>query len=345
MTGKFFLTRKAMVAFVAAMLWVSYCPLQAQEEANSGPPENDQDSKLPSDTLLMGINVDTVSLLVTARNKKGDYISRLGAGDFVVMEDGVERPISLFKEDTVPVNVVFMIDASYSVEDVLPNIAQAAVNYAHHLRPGDRFSALIFAHKPIKLLDWTTDVTAFQSLLKNVKTFGKTALYDSMEYAIENMFNNVEGKKGLVILSDGVDNSSKKTLSRVMRMAADREITVYPIINAFPQSGRYRDMAKFERDKLSHVSKYFLAYVDAQNEFINLVGRNGGRILFSNGYNDLKNIYEALVEEMKNQYALSYQPPAVRVDGKDFREITIKLRNKPGEVSVRLGYFQEQEVR
>jgi VWFA-related protein len=344
MVRKFWLRRSFMFLLAGSFLLISVFPALAQDAAASASTEPGPDSKLPPDTVLMGLNVDQVSLLVTARNKKGDYISHLGASDFVVLEDGVERPIRLFKEDTVPVNVVFMIDASYSVEDVLPNIAQAAINYASHLRPGDRFSALTFAHKPIKLLDWTTDVTAFQNLLKNVKTFGKTALYDSMEYAIENMFNNTEGKKGLVILSDGVDNSSKKTLSRVMRMAADREITVYPIINAFPQSGRYRDMAKYEREKLSHVSKHFLAYIDAQNEFINLVGRNGGRILFSNGYNDLKNIYTALVEEMKNQYALSYQPHLVPADGKEFREITIKLRNKPGDVSVRLGYFQEQET-
>jgi VWFA-related protein len=338
--------RKKIIPFFLMAVLTAICPRFTVESAGQGMAGSSDDGvsealKFPQDTLVMGVNVDAVSLLVTARNKKGDYISHLTPGDFVILEDGVEQPIKLFREDTVPVKVVFLIDASYSVNDVLPNIINSAVNYASHLRPGDKFSAVIFAHKPIKILDWTDDVVAFQNILKNLKTFGKTALYDSMEYAIENMFDQDEGKKGLVILTDGVDNSSKKSLARVMRLAAEREITVYPIINAFPQSGHYREMAKNDRQKLQHVSKYFLAYIDAQNEFIGLVARNGGRIIFSNGYGDLKNIYEALVEELKNQYALAYVPRAATPSEKDFKEVTIKLRNKPGEVAVRLGYFQE----
>jgi VWFA-related protein len=298
--------------------------------------------KRPQDSLILGVNVDTVSILVTARNKKGDYISNLIANDFLVLEDGEEQPISYFKQDTVPVNVVFLVDASYSVNDVLPKIIDAAITFAGHLRSGDRYSAVIFAHKPIKILDWTDDLASFQNILKNVKTFGKTALYDSMEYVIENMFEKVQGKKAIIILSDGVDNSSTKSLARVMRLAAEREVTVYPIIHSFPQSQHFREMAKNSREKLQNVSKYFLAYVDAQNEFLDLVARNGGRIIFSSGYTDLKNIYDVLVEELKNQYSLSYVPQAKKSTEKDFKEVTVKLRNKPGEVFVRLGYFQEQ---
>jgi Ca-activated chloride channel homolog len=298
--------------------------------------------KRPQDSLILGVNVDTVSILVTARNKKGDYISNLIANDFLVLEDGDEQPISYFKQDTVPVNVVFLVDASYSVNDVLPKIIDAAITFAGHLRTGDKYSAVIFAHKPIKILDWTDDLSSFQNILKNVKTFGKTALYDSMEYVIENMFEKVQGKKAIIILSDGVDNSSTKSLARVMRLAAEREVTVYPIIHSFPQSQHFREMAKNSREKLQNVSKYFLAYVDAQNEFLDLVARNGGRIIFSAGYTDLKNIYDVLVEELKNQYSLSYVPQVKKSTEKDFKEVTVKLRNKPGEVFVRLGYFQEQ---
>jgi Ca-activated chloride channel homolog len=298
--------------------------------------------KRPQDSLILGVNVDTVSILVTARNKKGDYISNLIANDFLVLEDGDEQPISYFKQDTVPVNVVFLVDASYSVNDVLPKIIDAAITFAGHLRSGDKYSAVIFAHKPIKILDWTDDLNSFQNILKNVKTFGKTALYDSMEYVIDNMFEKVQGKKAIIILSDGVDNSSTKSLARVMRLAAEREVTVYPIIHSFPQSQHFREMAKNSREKLQNVSKYFLAYVDAQNEFLDLVARNGGRIIFSAGYTDLKNIYDVLVEELKNQYSLSYVPQVKKSTEKDFKEVTVKLRNKPGEVFVRLGYFQEQ---
>ena len=158
----------------------------------------------------------------------------------------------------------------------------------------------------------------------------------------ETMFDKVQGKKAIILLTDGVDNSSTRSLAKVMRLAAEREVTVYPIIHSYPQSQRYRDMAKNSREKLQHVSKYFLAYVDAQNEFLDLIARNGGRIVFSNGYTDLKHIYSSLVEELKNQYSLSYVPQLKVASEKDFKEVTVKLRSKPGEVFVRLGYFQEQ---
>jgi VWFA-related protein len=332
-----------LVCFLAILLMAFAMTLAAQDQESAVPlPEGKSaTNQLSDDTLSFGMNVDSVSLLLTARNKRGEYLSRLHAEDFVVIEDGAERPIQLFKEDTIPVNVVFLIDASYSVNDVLSNIADAAITYAARLRPDDRFSAVIFAHKPIKVLDWTNDVAAFQNSLKNIKTFGKTALYDSMQYAIENQFEHIQGKKGLVILTDGVDNSSRNSLSSVMKKAADQQITVYPIINSFPTSERYREMAKNERSRLSHVSKYFLAYIDAQNEFIDLVKRNGGRVIFSNGYSDLKGIYESLVDELKNQYALSFQPELNPLPDRNFREVTIRLRSKPGQVSIRLGYFQQ----
>jgi Ca-activated chloride channel family protein len=201
---------------------------------------------------------------------------------------------------------------------------------------------VVFAHKPIKVLDWTDNLEAFQNIMRNVKTFGKTALYDSMEYTIETMFDKVQGKKAIILLTDGVDNSSTRSLEKVMRLAAEREVTIYPIIHTNPESARYRDMAKNNRQKLQRVSKFFLAYLDAQNEFLDLVARNGGRIVFSSGYTDLKNIYSSLVEELKNQYTLSYVPQLKKSSEKDFKEVTIRLRNKPGEVFVRLGYFQEQ---
>ena len=298
--------------------------------------------KRPQDSLILGMNVDSVSILVTARDKLGDYIGNLKAEDFEIFEDGEEQPIRYFRQDTIPVNVVFLVDASYSVNDVLQNIIDAAVTFASNLRTGDKFSAVIFAHKPIKVLDWTDNLEAFQTILKNVKTFGRTALYDSMEFTIETMFDKVQGKKAIILLTDGVDNSSTRSLAKVMRLAAEREVTVYPIIHSYPQSQRYRDMAKNNREKLQHVSKYFLAYVDAQNEFLDLVARNGGRIVFSNGYTDLKHIYGSLVEELKNQYSLSYVPQLKKSSEKDFKEVTVRLRSKPGEVYVRLGYFQEQ---
>ena len=111
---------------------------QAFKETNATGDTSVTVTKRPQDSLIVGVNLDSVSILVTARNTKGDYISSLKANDFQVLEDGDEQPLSFFKQDTVPVNVVFLVDASYSVNDVLPNIIDAAVTFAGHLRSAKR---------------------------------------------------------------------------------------------------------------------------------------------------------------------------------------------------------------
>jgi len=300
-------------------------------------------STTPKDDMLQKVSVNTVSFLVTARNPKGDYISKLNANDFVVLEDGEEQTIQSFAQDIVPVNTVFLVDASYSVDELLPKIKDAAVAFAERLSLEDRFSAVIFAHKPVKVLGWTNNLASMQKILKSVKTFGKTALYDSMESTIDNMFEKVEGKKAIILLTDGVDNSSKSSLAAAMRLASERQITVYPIINVGSALNlqHYRDIAKNDRERFKKVSKYFLSYLDNQNEFSDLVDRNGGRMIYSEGYKDLKPIYANVVEELKNQYVLSYVPHSKQRAGKDVKELTVKLRHRPGKVSARLGYFPE----
>src|SRR4026207_490535 len=131
----------ALLVFMAAVLGHFHSGLLAQafRETNaSGDVLGTEATKRPQDSLIVGVNLDAVSILVTARNTKGDYISNLKSNDFQVLEDGDEQPISFFKQDTVPVNVVFLVDASYSVNDVLPNIIDAAVTFAGHLRKDDK---------------------------------------------------------------------------------------------------------------------------------------------------------------------------------------------------------------
>ena len=202
MLGRYRFTRFSIgnIPVLFALLVFVFCATSQTLEAQAfrettATGDTPAEARRPQDSLIVGVNLDAVSILVTARNTKGDYISSLKANDFQVLEDGDEQPISFFKQDTVPVNVVFLVDASYSVNDVLPNIIDAAVTFAGHLRKDDKYAAVIFAHKPIKVLDWTTDLPSMQNILKNIKTFGKTALYDSMEFVIENMFDKVQGKR------------------------------------------------------------------------------------------------------------------------------------------------------
>jgi len=311
---------------------INSAPLHSADHSNA--------SNYSCDSSLQGFSVDAVSILVTARNERGDYISQLKAKDFQVFEDGEERPIVSFREDTVPVNVVLLIDASYSMTAVLPNVLDGAVAVARRLRKGDRYSAVLFAHKPVKIQDWTEDPALLKDVLLNVKVFGHTALYDSMEYAIRNLLESVEGKKALIIWSDGVDNSSAHSLAQVMELAADHGVTVYPIIRTIPDAQHYREMAKYSRDRFKKTSKHFLSYLDTQNEFVDLVARNGGRFISSESYQDMKTTYDSLVEELKSQYAISYVPQPCHRTEKAFKELTVKLRNRQGQVLSRVGYFE-----
>ena len=152
----------------------------------------------------------------------------------------------------------------------------------------------------------------------------------------------MEGKKGIIIWSDGVDNSSACSLAQAMGLAADHGVTVYPIISTCstcPDAERYREMAKYNRHRLKKVSKQFLSYIDTQNELVDLVARNGGRFISAKRYQDMKTTYDSLIEELKNQYAISYVPQPQQRTGKAFKELTVKLRDRQGQVLARSAYF------
>lgn len=329
--------RNAFALLLSALLSLSAAVAQdpAQAPAPEPTPTDVTDLGLSS-VLTVNIKVDLLSVLAIARNKQGDYMSGLSASDFVVYEDGEERPILEFGQDTVPANVLFLLDASWSVTDRLREICAAAVDLARHLRPEDRFSVMVFATETRLILNWTNDVQALVNALSSVSTFGRTAIYDSIDYAVRRQFSNVVGKKAIILLTDGVDNSSRISLSDAIRRARRAEVTVYPIIHSVPFLQRYRESLAQRHFFNPRISASLIKILEAQNEFVDLSLRAGGKVIFSDGFLDLHAIYGRIVEELKNQYKITFAPS--RDD--ETKRIEVKLRRGDGTVYVRLGYFK-----
>src|SRR5262249_8256458 len=178
--------------------------------------------RLPSTTQQQAKNeaikprAEEVLLNVTVTDPYGHQATDLAKEEFIIAEEGKRQDIAGFDIARIPVNVVFLLDASGSVIGELSSLRDAATEFIRRLGPEDKVSIMEF-HSKIELIqDWTSKQ---DDLLHAIswrfrpgpipKRGGNTALYDSLIVAADNQLAKVEGRKAIIMLTDGDDTSSK----------------------------------------------------------------------------------------------------------------------------------------
>ena len=189
-----------------------------------------QSGRKPSTTQQPGqdetvrLRAEEVLLNVTVMDAYGHQATELVKDEFIVAEDGQRQDIASFLVSSVPVNVVLMLDASGSVVSEINSLRDAAMHFVNQLGPEDRISVIEF-HSHVELIqDWTAKAEDVRHALswrfkpgmvqtKNGSfTYGSTALYDAVYSACDEQLAKIEGRKAIILLTDGDDTSSKVTL-------------------------------------------------------------------------------------------------------------------------------------
>src|SRR5262245_56902039 len=185
-----------------------------------------QDPQQPS--IKIGTNLVTVPVIVTDRY--GRFITGLGRNQFTVREEGSAQKIEDFSSTEAPFTVALLIDTSRSTQNKLGKIRKAAETFIKQLLPNDRIMVVSFDEKVRFICDFTSDHAELERAVKSLKSSYLTSLYDAIHLTINEKMNKIQGRKAIVVLTDGVDTASKQaTYESAIELAASAGIITYTV--------------------------------------------------------------------------------------------------------------------
>jgi VWFA-related protein len=305
------------------------------------------------DTLQL--RAEEVLLNVTVNDDYGRQVTSLRKEDFIVAEDGKRQDINSFTVSSVPVNVVLLLDASGSVAGERKSISVAAERFVEELGPEDKICAIGF-HTNVELLqDWTSDRDELDHAIswrfrpgfvrdeKGRAIPGSTSLYDAIYLAAEDQFKKVEGRKAVIILTDGVDTSSKirydQALASVVRTGA--VVFVVSKARAFIEDlkGYRNPVARIFGGANARIAGIHISMLEqAEQLMTEICNRTGGRIFSPLQENEMTGAYAQVARELKNQYIITYVSKNEDRDGR-LRYIRVYLTRAGYTARTRDSYY------
>ncbi|MCC6745554.1 MAG: VWA domain-containing protein [Acidobacteria bacterium] len=311
-------------------------PPQAGAPQPAGAPAQ-SGSGLPIDNDPIQLSTDVVNVLFSVTDRQNRFVDDVEQAGVVVSEDGQTQEVFSFRKETnLPLVCAIVIDVSSSQEFTFGDEKRAALSFLQTvLKTRKDTAALVrfredvdFVQGLTNRLDRVNDAfnrLTWESKISSGSRYGATALYDAIGVTATELFPPVSApdtpeavtRRAIILLTDGDDNASQKSLQDAIDDAQRTDVIVY----ALGIGDRYRSTA-VKRDVLTSLSE-----------------QTGGRAYFPESYDDLRTAFQQINLEMRSQYLIAYEPTNAARDGA-FRSIDIRL---PGRSDVKVfhrrGYF------
>lgn len=276
------------------------------------------------DTPTFRMDVKLVNVFVNVTDQNGAIVGGLTKDDFKITEDGRPEEISLFERvSELPLALTLAIDTSESTFKDRALEQQAAHRFVHALlRPQDQMNLIQFATEVSLLVPFTNNVGRIDHGLGALKGGAATALYDAIYLASDELAKR-EGRKVLVLVSDGGDTAKNTTYSQALEHALRAEVMIYSIIDVPIEASAGRD-------------------VGGEHALITLAEQTGGKSFYASE-GGLDKAFAKVSEDLRTQYLIGYYPRH-QVPGLSFHRIGVTVpRAAPGAFNIRYrtGYYAE----
>jgi Ca-activated chloride channel homolog len=169
-----------------------------------------------------------VPVLTTVTDSQGRLVPNLEQEEFSVLDNGKPQPITLFQNETQPFTVVVMLDFSFSMTTHLDLLKAATEQFILRMLPADKGQVGAFSDKIQFSGEFTNDRDDLVAALRDLQFGNPTRLYDAIDASIE-MLENVEGRKIVLVFTDGDDTASRKGMGAVLDRARATETMIYAI--------------------------------------------------------------------------------------------------------------------
>lgn len=353
---------------------------QPQAQQSRAQPPSQESTPAPQQKIAVEVKV--VNVLATVRDKHGKTISSLTKDDFALTEDGKLQTITYFTRETdLPLRLGLLVDTSLSQRRVLEEERTASYSFLDHLLRVDKDLAfVIHFDREVELLqEFTPSRPKLQAALQLLQTpqsdggyrgggggssgsgggsggggrgqhqrGAGTLLYDAVYLASNELMSKQQGRKALIILSDGVDHGSKETLATAIGRAARRHRGVLDFVQG---RRRLRKPGRLDGRRRAHGRRSYgrrpprgtrpAARASRRKENFG-ADFQGNRRAPVRGLEKetIEKIYADIEEELRNQYSLGY--PLDKAAGAGYHRLQVTTKQKDLIVQARDGYYLGQ---
>jgi Ca-activated chloride channel family protein len=281
----------------------------------------DDEEVSPEDVVKVEANLVTIPASVV--DTQGKAVTDLKLEDFELKVEGLTKQISDLSHAETPVRMVLLFDNSQSLRESREFEKQAAVKFLRRvMRPIDQTAIYSIYTYPILAQPFTSDVNLLVRTIEGFPTpeDGATALFDTMVKAA-NLLRPFEGRKVMVIVSDGADTMSElQDFDNVLQRMLAADCQIYAVQTGQSESANLYNLAAYRR----------------LQEF---TAQTGGAVYVPKVTNDLDTAFDQIAADLAQQYVLSYYPNDDKRDGR-FRTISLKINKRPNlRVRARKGYY------
>jgi len=190
----------------------------------------DNDSSEVDENEVVRVNTSLVTIPVSVMDRAGKYVPSIRQAEFRIWEEGVEQEIAYFATVEKPFTVALVIDTSGSTKYRLPEIQDAAIAFVNQLRPEDRVLVVSFDDQVRVLSEATSDRARLRDAIRRVRPGEGTKLYDAVDFIINQRFNRIDGRKAILLFTDGVDTTSRRaSYESNARDAEELDALIYPV--------------------------------------------------------------------------------------------------------------------
>lgn len=271
------------------------------------------------------VNVRLVNVFTTVTDSHGAPIANLTKDDFRLLEDGIPQEIRIFeKESAMPLSIALAIDTSASTRRDIALETSSAKKFVHSiLRPVDHLSLFQISEDIDQLTRFTSDTKAIEHGIDHLMPGAGTSLYDGIFLCSEALLDR-EGRKVLVLITDGGDTTSKTDYNNALKRAQQAEAIVYSIIVVPVAADAGRN-------------------IGGEHALIQISHDTGGKYYYAEGAEQIDDAFRKISDELRTQYLLAFYPNR-RVSDSPFRRITVELLKKDPDgrqyqVRHRAGYY------
>ncbi|HEY0460984.1 MAG TPA: VWA domain-containing protein [Pyrinomonadaceae bacterium] len=315
---------------------------KSKKEATSAETQPDaQTAETVNDEDAIKVETNLITIPVSVYEKSGVYVGDLGKSDFKIFEDGKEQEIAYFGTAEQPFSVILLIDTSPSTSFKIEEIQAAAIAFVDQLKIEDKVMVISFDSSVHVQTDFTNERQKIYKAIRRTSFGGGTTLYDAVETSLHRKLSKIDGRKAIVLFTDGVDTASRgASFNSTLEQAEEADALIFPIYyNTFLENrgigGGGGAMSTpptigFPQGRGAPTSR---DYANGRGYLEGLAQATGGKMFRAEStVGGLNAAFEGIAKELRSQYSIGYYPTEAGEKGQRKR---IKVRVSRANVAVR----------